>query len=40
MTPIHYHFIKKGMNESNVVLMFTVFGIILSILATIIGVIK
>ena len=39
MTPLHYHFIKKGMKESNVVLMFTIFGIILSILATIIGVI-
>ena len=39
MAPIHYHFIKCGMKESNVVLLFTVFGIILSILATIIGVI-
>lgn len=40
MTPIHYHFLKKGMKESNVVLMFTIIGIFLSILATIIGVIK
>ena len=39
MAPIHYHFVKCGMKESNVVLLFTVFGIILSILATIIGVI-
>lgn len=39
MTPLHYHFIKKGMKESNVVLMFTIFGIILSIIASIIGVI-
>lgn len=39
MTPLHYHFIKKGMKDTNVVLLFTVFGIILSILATIIGVI-
>lgn len=38
MTPLHYHFIKKGMKESNVVLMFTIFGIILSIIASIIGV--
>lgn len=38
MAPLHYHFIKKGMKESNVVLMFVVFGIILSILATLIGV--
>ena len=39
MTPLHYHFIKKGMKESNAVLMFTIFGIILSIIASIIGVI-
>ena len=39
MAPLHYHFIKKGMNSSNVVLIFTIFGIILSILATVIGVI-
>ncbi len=39
MTPLHYHFIKKGMKDTNVVLLFTVFGIILSIIATIIGVI-
>ena len=39
MTPLHYHFIKKGMKESNLVLIFTIFGIILSIIASIIGVI-
>ena len=39
MAPLHYHFIKSGMKESNVVLLFTIFGIILSILATIIGVV-
>ena len=39
MAPLHYHFIKKGMNSSNVVLIFTILGIILSILATVIGVI-
>ena len=38
MAPIHYHFIKKGMKESNVVLLFVVIGIVLSILASIIGV--
>ena len=39
MAPLHYHFIKLGMKESNVVLLFTIFSIIFSILATIIGVI-
>ena len=39
MAPLHYHFIKKGVSSNNVVLLFTIFGIILSILATIIGVI-
>lgn len=39
MAPIHYHFIKTGMKESNVVLLFTILAIILSIIATIIGVI-
>ena len=39
MSPLHYHFIKSGMKESNVVLLFTIFAIILSLLATIIGVI-
>ena len=38
MAPIHYHFIKKGMKESNVVLLFTIIGICLSIVSTIIGV--
>lgn len=38
MTPIHYHFIKKGMKESNVVLLFTIFAIVLSIIASILGV--
>ena len=38
MAPLHYHFIKKGMKESNVVLLFTIIGIILSFIATIIGV--
>lgn len=40
MAPLHYHFIKKGMKDVNVVLLFSVFGIILSIIATIIGVIS
>lgn len=39
MAPLHYHFIKCGMKDSNVVLLFTVFAVILSIIATIIGVI-
>lgn len=39
MAPLHYHFIKKGMNDVSVVLMFIIFGIVLSILCTIIGVI-
>lgn len=39
MAPLHYHFIKSGMKDSNVVLMFTVFSIICSFIATIIGVI-
>lgn len=38
MAPIHYHFIKKGMKESNVVLLFVIIGIVLSIIASIIGV--
>ena len=40
MAPLHYHFIKSGMKDSNVVLMFTVISIICSFLATIIGVIS
>ena len=39
MSPLHYHFIKKGYKDSNVVLLFTIFSIIFSIFATIIGVI-
>ena len=39
MAPLHYHFIKSGMKESNVVLLFTLISIFLSTIATIIGVI-
>ena len=39
MAPLHYHFIKCGMKDSNVVLLFTICAVILSIIATIIGVI-
>lgn len=39
MAPLHYHFLKSGMKEANVVLLFTIIGIILAIISTIIGVI-
>lgn len=39
MAPLHYHFIKSGMKESNVVLLFVVISIVLSIITTLIGVI-
>lgn len=38
MAPLHYHLIKKGMKESNVVLLFTLISIIFSIISVIIGV--
>lgn len=33
MTPLHYHFIKSGMSESNVVVLFYLIGLIFSIIA-------
>lgn len=33
MTPLHYHFLKSGMSESNVVILFYLVGLIFSIIA-------
>ena len=38
MTPIHYHFVKLGWKETDVVKMFWVFGILLASLAILWGV--
>ncbi len=37
MAPVHYHFIKKGKNETQVVLLFMFFNLLLAIITSILG---